>query len=346
MAEIRVLSIDGGGIRGIIPATVLRHIEEQTGKPICDHFHLVAGTSTGGILASGLSQVKGKPIASAEDLLNLYVTRGGQIFSRSLWKKVESAGGFSDEKYSARALERALSDVVGRTRLGQVENDLLVTAYDIENRSPYFFKSWRARGETWDAGDPDEDRRGRDFPLVQVARATSAAPTYFEPALVENGLGDSHALIDGGVYVNNPSMCAFASARRIYGREHSVYLVSLGTGLTQRPIHYDEAKDWGLLSWARRVIDIVFDGVSDAADYQLREILGPDTVRLDIDLQRWPDDPDAPNDEFDDASADNIRRLQLRAKRLMQAEADRIAGIVDRLNASAKAPPDDVRPPG
>ena len=343
MAEIRVLSIDGGGIRGIIPATVLRHIEEQTGKPICDHFHLIAGTSTGGILASGLSQVNGKPVASAEDLLNLYVTKGGRIFSRSLWKKVESAGGFTDEKYSARALERALGDVVKRTRLGQVENDLLVTAYDIERRSPHFFKSWRARGETWDTDDKTEDPRSRDFSLVQVARATSAAPTYFEPALVQDGTGRDYALIDGGVYVNNPSMCAFASAKRIYGQKHKVFLLSLGTGLTQRPIDYDEAKDWGLVSWARRVIDIVFDGVSDAADYQLRQILGKDAVRLDIDLRRWPGDDEAPNDEFDDASADNIHRLQVRAGQMMQAQKAAIAAVVKRLKASPKSAVGDLR---
>ncbi len=347
MAEIRVLSIDGGGIRGIIPATVLRYIEEQTGRPICDHFHLIAGTSTGGILATGLSQLAdGKPVASAGDLLGLYVDRGGEIFSRSALKKIRSVGGLTDEKYSARSLTRALRGVLRDRWLGDVVSDLLVTAYDIENRRPHFFKSWRARGERWDSDTKDEDAGSRDFSLVDVVRSTSAAPTYFEPALVENRTrADEYALVDGGVFANNPSVCALASARRIYKQDgNDIFVLSLGTGLAQEAIEYDDAKDWGLVGWARKVIDIVFDGVSDAADYQLQQILGPQqAVRLDIDLGDPENDKKAPRAAFDDASDENIALLVGRGEQLLQEQAKRLGEVVEKLK-TPKADIGSLRP--
>ena len=111
---------------------------------------------------------------------------------------------------------------------------------------PYFFKSRKAREE------------GEDFPLSVVARATSAAPTYFEPYQ----LGDQ-ALVDGGVFAANPAMCAFAEVLR-FRPAAEIVLLSLGTGQRTRKRSFEDVEDWGLLEWARPIIDVVFDGVSDA----------------------------------------------------------------------------------
>ncbi|MEJ7714492.1 MAG: patatin-like phospholipase family protein [Thermoleophilaceae bacterium] len=120
MAErIRVLSIDGGGMRGIIPALVLAELERRAGRPVADLFDLVAGTSTGGILALALAQPgpDGRPARTAEQLVELYETEGPRIFSRNLLQRIRSVEGLADERYSAEGLDRALKRYLGDTRL-------------------------------------------------------------------------------------------------------------------------------------------------------------------------------------------------------------------------------------
>ena len=110
----RILSLDGGGIRGLIPARILQHIESRTGKLIHELFDLIAGTSTGGILATGLTSPN--PL-TAKQMVKIYADQGAEIFNRSLWKGVTSLGGISDERYDARPLERILSDKLGDAQL-------------------------------------------------------------------------------------------------------------------------------------------------------------------------------------------------------------------------------------
>jgi predicted acylesterase/phospholipase RssA len=293
--RVKILSIDGGGIRGIIPALVLAEIERRTGRPAAATFDLIAGTSTGGLLACALA----KPGAqSAEELVALYETEGPRIFSRSVFQRIRSGEGLLDEKYDASALEEVLSRYLDDARLRDTTTDIIVTAYDTERRRPEFFKSTRAREDA-----------ARDVPLREVARATAAAPTYFQPALVSG-----RPLIDGGVFAVNPGMCALAEVRRdTPGAE--VVLISLGTGQLTRPFPYDEVKDWGLVEWARPLIDVVFDGASDVVDYQLTQLLGLERFfRFQTELTNASDD-------LDDASEDNLRALRLTGERLIADRA-------------------------
>jgi patatin-like phospholipase/acyl hydrolase len=300
--RVKVLSIDGGGIRGIIPALVLAEIERRLERPAADVFDLIAGTSTGGILACALA----KPEAlSAAELVELYDQEGPRIFSRTVWQRIHSVEGPADEKYDADALEGALGRYLGETRLRDTVTDLLIPAYDTERRRPEFFKSTRARE------DP-----GRDFPLRAVARATASAPTYFEPALLAG-----RPLIDGGVFAVNPAMCALAEVMRdAPGAE--VVLLSLGTGQLTRPFPYDAVKDWGLVEWARPLIDVVFDGASDVVDYQLTQLLGADR------FFRFQTELTSASDDLDDAGEHNLRALRLTGERLIsERERDLSAAI-------------------
>ena len=164
---MKVLAIDGGGIRGLIPALVLAEIERRTGRRTAEMFDLIAGTSTGGILACALSRRgdDGHPMYSAEDLSQLYISEGPKIFDRSLVKEVTSAGGLLDEKYDDAGLNAALETYLGDIRLKEVLADVMLTAYDIHDRFAFFFRSARARVD-------DE----YDFSLTEAARASSAAP--------------------------------------------------------------------------------------------------------------------------------------------------------------------------
>jgi predicted acylesterase/phospholipase RssA len=307
----KLLSIDGGGIRGIIPAMILAEIEQRTNKPAATLFDLMAGTSTGGIisLALSLGVGDGRPKYKALDLVDMYMNRGGEIFSRSFWHGVSSVAGLKEEKYPQEPLEAVLKEYLHDVPLQAALTRVLVSSYDIETRSPFFFKSWR--------------EECKPVLMRYAARATSAAPTYFEPAQVQVA-GQELALIDGGVFINNPAMSAYSEARRLFPDEASFLVVSLGTGQLTRPIPFEEAKDWGKVQWALPILSVVFDGVSAAVDYQLRQILGEQFFRFQTTL-------DTANDDLDDASPANLAALKIEAKRIIQAQGADIDKVCQML---------------
>jgi uncharacterized protein len=301
---MRVLSIDGGGIRGLIPALVLAEIERRSRKRVWELFDLIAGTSTGGILACALCAPDPLP---AEQLVGLYEEEGPHIFERSTWQKIHSVEGLFDEKYDATALDRALERFLSDKRLAETKPDLLVPAYNLGEPGPYFFKSRKAR------------EKGEDFPLSVVARATSAAPTYFEPSAL-----DDQALVDGGVFATNPTMCAFAEVMR-FQPTADIVLLSLGTGQRTRQRRFADVKDWGLVEWARPILDVVFDGVSDAVNYQLAHVLDEGHYwRLQVELN------DA-SDDLDDAGEQNLRDLRSQAGRLIADSSAEIDAAIAAL---------------
>jgi patatin-like phospholipase/acyl hydrolase len=292
----RVLSIDGGGIRGIIPSLVLDYLESESGKPVSELFDLCVGTSSGGIIALGLAQAdtSGAPKFSAHDLADFFESSGSKIFERTIWRNIRSAGGVLDELYSAKPLEASLRKYFSNTRLGDTLGSTMVTTYDIEERRTLFLKSWHPDHETVKCRD--------------AARATSAAPTYFEPALIDVQ-GNQRALIDGGVFVNSPVVSAYAEALKLYPNE-PLMVVSLGTGELVRPIPYESAKDWGQAGWVMPLLDCMFDGATKAANHQMRMFLGDRYIRLQVTL-------DEANDDMDDASQSNIENLKRIANRLI-----------------------------
>jgi len=303
----RVLSIDGGGIRGLIPALVLEEVERATGRRIAELFDLIAGTSTGGILALALTRPgpDGRPAYSAADLVQLYEREGGTIFSRSIWHRARGFGNAFEEKYPTGPMEQVLEQYFGDTRLAQALTNVLVTGYELEERRPFFFKSHNARADPAD-----------DFPMKLAARATSAAPTYFEPAKVPSAAPPGYqALVDGGVFANNPAMCAYVEALRKWGPENIVML-SLGTGEAVQPIPYRSARNWGLVNWAQPILSVVFDGVSDTVDYQLRALASADTGKL-RGYWRLQTRLEHGTDAMDDASDENLQALRETAQRLI-----------------------------
>jgi patatin-like phospholipase/acyl hydrolase len=306
---VKVLSIDGGGIRGLIPALVLAEVERRTGRRVADMVDLVAGTSTGGILACGITRPgpDGAPLYSAEELANIYVEEGPRIFHRGLLKQVFSLGGLVDERYEDDGLNDALERYLGDERLSGTVADLFVTAYDIKDRFAFFFRSARARE------DPTYD-----FPLVQVARATGAAPSYFEPAEATDLAGArTYPLIDGGIYAVNPAMCAYADVVAA-GREQELELMlSLGTGEHTRAYTFEQVRWWGQLKWARPLLDMVFDGVADTIEFESATLLRDRYVRLQTVL-------DVASDDFDDASEENLAALRAEAEQLIAASGEKI----------------------
>ena len=296
----KVLSIDGGGIRGIIPAMVIAHLERKAKKPASEIFDLMVGTSTGGVLALGLSLYgeEGTPLFNARKMVKLYETHGPTIFEQSLWRKLRTVGGIFEEAYSHKALEAVLEKYFSGRTLGDCGAPTMVTSYDIQNRRTVFLKSWHEEHAA--------------LLCSEAARATSAAPTYFEPAMLEWS-EESGTLIDGGVFMNSPSVSAYAEAQKLFPGE-PIAMLSLGTGELTRPIPYEEARTWGSALWVMSLLDCMFDGVSKAADYQMRLFLGGHYLRLQTPLHYASDD-------MDDASKGNIRNLKQTARELIAREA-------------------------
>ncbi|MBZ0277577.1 MAG: patatin-like phospholipase family protein [Anaerolineae bacterium] len=322
--RIKILSIDGGGIRGIIPAMAMIEIERRTGKHIAELFDLIAGTSTGGILALGLVKpgADGKPQYAASDGVQLYEREGHRIFSRSAWRRVQTLNNLADEKYPSGPVEEVLLEYFGDVRLHEALTDVLVTSYEIERRIPWFFKSHRAK-----------ERPDYDFPMWRVARATSAAPTFFEACKIDTqSIDEYYALIDGGVFANNPAMCAYVEARTRYPDANDFVVVSLGTGDLTRPIYYDETKDWGLIHWVQPIINILMQGVSETVHYQMMQLLSnppdgnPRYYRLQARLEEGSDD-------MDDVSRTNIRVLKLVAEEMIHQNSGLIDGLCDLLTS-------------
>jgi patatin-like phospholipase/acyl hydrolase len=224
-----------------------------------------------------------------------------------VWHRLRSGWGLAEEKYLPKGIEEVAKRYFEEVHLADALTEVLVTAYEIERRGPWFFKRRHAR---------DENREGDNFLMRDVARATSAAPTYFEPLQLTWGPHGERAFIDGGVHSNNPAMCAYVEARKIYPEKNDFLVVSLGTGEPTREMPYEEVKGWGLALWAQPILNVVFDGVSDTVDYQLGELLSTEE-RDARRYYRFQTVLDIGKDEMDDASATNIRALKEKAKKMI-----------------------------
>lgn len=353
-----VLSIDGGGIRGIIPAMILKKIEKETERPIHELFDLIAGTSTGGIISLALTMPNpdcmDNPKYSAEDLVNLYKDQGYFIFNRPDWYKNLSLNGCIFPKYPTRGIKTVLKRFFGDTLLSQALTDVLIPSYDMQGTRLYW-KDWKECEENSvqrKGGHPrffksHQAKKGNlpeeNYLMWKVAHATAAAPTFFAPVNAEFTPPDDdkprenliETLIDGGIFANNPAMCAYAEAKRmkkekikelnekIEGNEleknkrkeieskleeiekKDIFIVSLGTGHLTNILDTGMAKIWGKLHWVTPLLkNIIFDGASDTVNYQLKQLLDE---KMYYRLQ-----PFLPEncDEMDNVDQNNLKALQ------------------------------------
>jgi patatin-like phospholipase/acyl hydrolase len=331
---INILSIDGGGIRGIIPAVILNYIEERLQErkgdkntTLADCFDMIAGTSTGGILTCFylLPPNEGQDLHSrypAKDAVELYTRRGKEIFKRKF-----SLFGLASEIYPATGLEKILKETMGDITLAQARKDCLVTAYDITERKAVLFTR------------PDAQHYAhRNYLMKDIARATSAAPTYFEPAMIRSLGGVSACLVDGAMFAGNPALCAWVEAYKMENEgnsnsetvpQKSMTILSIGTGKERKKYDYDKAKKWGLLGWARPVVDILLSSSAEVVDYQMRKIFSaagcPDNyIRLEPALGKAKPD-------MDDASDDNTQKLVDTAHAFIEENIEKIENIIDQL---------------
>ncbi len=237
--DFRILSIDGGGIRGIYPAAFLAGLEERYlgGSSVAGYFDLIAGTSTGGIIAIGLAA----GITGAA-LSDLYLRCGCEIFPPGGDGLLGAAGRcvadvrqFFRYRYDRKALTSILAQTLGETKFGEARNRLCIPSFDGRFGDVYIFKT---------PHHPDFRKDGFE-PMVKVAAATAAAPTFFQP--LEDG---GYTFVDGGVWANNPVMIALVDVLSCFDVPlENVRILSLGCGDDPYVVDRPKIVRGGALAW-------------------------------------------------------------------------------------------------
>ena len=248
-----ILSIDGGGMKGYIPCSVLAELEYRAGDTCTNLFDMVAGTSIGGILACLISTG-----TNATDALKFFTEDGPRIFGK---QQFFSLGGVFRPRYSGKMIDRCLQERFGKKTLSDCQKKLLVPTFDLKAYEPYFFKSHNT---------------DKPYPLWQVARATSAAQTYF-PAFKL----DDKILWDGGNAANNPAVCALAEAVRIWGPQEEFKILSLSCGPIKSKLPAKWLVNAGIVRVGMETIGLLFDANDELPDYILKQLMGNGYFRIE-----------------------------------------------------------------
>ncbi len=298
MKTIRILSIDGGGLRGVVPLTILSDIQRRipNAPELWKCFDLIAGTSTGGLITSAMTlgdRSTGKAKYTLNDILNVYINRGHEIFPHhnvigNLFHKIKD---IARPTFDDDGIAKVFRDVVGNSKISDCLTNILVSTYDLNNNMPLFFKSI-----------DHLENPALDAELYNICRATSAGPTYLPtyrfnyPKNPDKELPHRNC-IDGGVYVNNPSMAALSEFIKnfkhydpsIEKKEDihydNIFVLSIGTGTYSSSIKDDESANKGEIYWAKNISDIMMRGVNKTTHYEMSEMMEEGNyLRLTINI--------------------------------------------------------------
>ena len=272
MAKVRILSIDGGGMKGIITAMVLQRIEEllkeyskNPDAAISDYFELVGGTSTGAIITALLlcADENQRPKYSPKDVVELYKTYGKEIFHKRRFYPINTLFGLFGSKHTIASFKEILESYFGELTMNDLLKDSVYTAYDTNKRQAVFF-STVTKGK-----EKVESLLVRD-----VVLASTAAPTYFPPVHIDNRTISHNCYVDGGIVANNPALCLMVESLKM--PEHSelcdTMLLSMGNVSSPEFYPYKKVKRWGYFGWAVPLLNILLDGSDETAEYQVDKI--------------------------------------------------------------------------
>lgn len=301
--SIVILSIDGGGVRGIIPAIILKNIEGRlpAGHHLKDYFHIMSGTSTGALICLMLNsnnKSNNNPYFM-KDVIDLYKNISSDVFKSSFWYDIKSIKGLRSAKYDSSSLESYLLKYLGDSKLSDTPVNLIIPAFDLKKRYMKFFSTKNST-----------KYENEDYYLRDVARATTSAPTYFEAAYIKDISGSEEGIyVDGGVGVNNPTTSAIVHAIELYGRDNEIYVLSLGTGTSYSPADDNVEKldldihGMGKLDWTSHIIDVLMDANTEVSHVHAMNVLGAkyyQRIQLILNLDCM---------DLDNGSPENIEKL-------------------------------------
>lgn len=292
----RILAIDGGGVRGLIPPTVLTHLEARLQvhshnlfSRLGPRFDLIAGTSSGAITAALLRGDISRYMY-AKEIQHFFTTQSPTIFPKSPFHFLRSWFGLRDQRYPSEPLRRLLLAFLGPGTLYTLQGSILIPAYDIQGRTPLLCGI------------------RHDLPIVDAVLGSCAAPTYFEPVKTSPP-GEEYTLVDGGLFANNPALVAYFVARTAFGvPTNSISVLSLGTGKDQKEYPYKRVRNWGAVQWIKPVLDMMMGGQSASVDWALTHLLRPSHYTRINPYLGEIDNP--PSHALDDTSPRNLRALR------------------------------------
>lgn len=323
----RILSLDGGGVRGLIPLRILSEIEKKAGKPISHLFDLIVGNSTGGIIALALAAPgeKGQPKYTASDVLQFYYTGTPKIFQKSFFRTVFTGVGLWAPKYNRVNLDSVLQGFFpSDMRLSQLVCPSVVTSYSLTKDALSIWTSYRAKKDS--AWNPR---------LFDVAGATSAAPTYFAPKKIVLPQGGTTYEADGGIYANDPEDIAVVEAllQNPHLRPEQIFILSLGTGQPKLKKKVGQhLGNTGVLGWLLHVnlIDLMINASAQLEEFQVESTSLYQRYRIQCSL-------DLQNAAMDNAQTENLDALLHAAEKLIQKSGSELDRICHFLLQKAKS---------
>ncbi len=339
MALRHVLSIDGGGVRGIVAAIVLEALQAELkalGKScrVADCFDLIAGTSSGAIVAAGLVMPRPNEDdgASPSEIRRVFETNARRIFPRRWFCEIPILGRLPQlfgPFYSPRGLSDVLYENFGDMVMADAQRNLMISAYSIDPRDIVLFRG----GPSYE--ERDEANRFGMLKARDVILGATAAPTFFPPHKIERvDGGGCWTAIDGAVYINDPAMAALTEAIRMFPGD-DFRVVSLGAGRETRNYPFRESRNWGFSQWVSPIsrfrtplLSAISDGQARAVNRQLHYLLGDDYFRFDYMLTRGRG-----SDRIDDSTKGNIIRLTRGALEMVEENRAQLRQLAEELDA-------------
>lgn len=317
--KIFILSLDGGGIRGIIHAHVLSRFENLFRRKTAKIFSLAAGTSTGSIVAAGIGvpnpKKPTKPLYSAQDILKLYLDERYNMFEKhGIRKQISTGNGAFGPRYSVAKMEETLRRHFGQRRLSDMLIPTAIPALEVlSGKGPKVFSSISARNK------PE-----RDYTIWEVLRASTAAPSYFESKqLLEDASGENQDKVlnfwDGGLFAHNPSEIALLEARKSFPETpiEDFILVSIGTGDKKTEIDQVETKRIGLANGGSKIFDAMMSAQNEWVHKKMKKLLKGNYVRLQVDL-------DADSISMDNLTSDYLESLYFATEKMLEENNETI----------------------
>jgi len=274
--KIRVLAIDGGGVRGIIPAVILEYIEnkiiEITGNPksrISDFLDFTSGTSTGSIISAMVitPDESGKPAYKMSDVVQGYFDLAEVVFKKNFWRDLKTVWGLFGPRYSIENIDNQLLMKFNHWRMKDLLLPCVFTGYDTDKRKPNIYTN------------KDEGKKYGNYFLKDIIRGSTSIPSIFKPAYFRDGV-DINTIVDGGVFANNPSMVAYTEVIKTlhvkdkkYVTPEDMLFLSFSTGkskLDQYP--YKKVRKWGVIRWFFPILNILLQGMSEVTNYEMEQL--------------------------------------------------------------------------
>ena len=271
--KTRILSIDGGGIKGIVPAVVLTHLEKclklLSNNPdarITDYFDLFSGASTGAIIIAGLLMPDNHdcPKYTADEIIDLYIENGDVIFNSSLLQEIKSVSGLVNVKYDPKGIESVFEEYFGNTQLKELLKPTLIPVYELSRGKNYFFRQQKA-----------QTSERHNYYLKDLLRSATSAITYFPPSQISTVNNKSQrCFVDGGIFANNPALSAYAEFRYHNPELHAkdTMMLSLGTGRQNTQLDCEITSSWGAAEWLYQGGFMTSNAISSVSHYQLNAV--------------------------------------------------------------------------